>query len=163
MFSNTCCNHPNVRNYGCPSAESSDGSFQNRLVKDQAFCVLHIRRSVNYALHDGAREGLQMREIDQLTQPAVALCLYRVDSPQLSSSRISTQALTGQTSAHSAHAVQRSPRTTRGEGYSLGAGCIAFSGHVRRQAPQPAQRSVTANSFFIPGIPAASPSARRRL
>ncbi len=65
------------------------------------------------------------------------------------------QAETGQTSAHSAHAVQRSSRTIRGEGWSLGAGRIAFSGQVFRQAPQPAQASVTLKVLLIPGIPGA--------
>jgi hypothetical protein len=63
------------------------------------------------------------------------------------------QAATGQTSAHSAHPEQRSSRTTRGEEWSLGAGRMAFSGQVFKQAPQPAQASVTAKIFFTPGTP----------
>jgi hypothetical protein len=76
-----------------------------------------------------------------------------MDTPHSLSSSTSTQAETGQTSAHSAHPEQRSSRTTSGASWPLGAGRIAFSGQVLMQAPHPAQASVTAKIDLTTGIP----------
>jgi hypothetical protein len=96
-----------------------------------------------------------MGEVHELTQYVVALGLYRVNAPHFSSRSTSTQADTGQTSAHSAHPEQRSSRTMSGEEWFFGAGRIAFSGQVFIQAPQPAQASVTAKIVFTTGTPEA--------
>ncbi len=101
---------------GAPQTEGFEPAFEGCFVEDEALRVLGIRRGVDDALGDGARERPEVREVHQPAQDAVALGLYGVDAPQASSRSTSMQAATGQTSAHSAQPVQRSSRTMRGEG-----------------------------------------------
>src|SRR5215217_7549001 len=107
---------------------------------------------MNNSFRDGTGERPEVREVHHPAQDAIALGLYRMDAPHSVSSSTSTQAETGQTSAHSAHPEQRAARTTRGTSWSLGAGRIAFSGQVFMQAPQPAQAAVTAKMDLTTGI-----------
>ena len=99
---------------GASRRRALDPTFESRLVQNQALCVLQVGGGVDHPFRYGAGERSEVREVDQPAQDTVALGLYRMDASHSASSKTSTQAETGQTSAHSAHPEQRSSRTRRG-------------------------------------------------
>src|SRR5215211_4574690 len=112
--------HPDVRDDGSSPAQGFEAISQGRLVEGEGLGVFEICGGVDHTLGHGAGERREVRKVHELAQYAVALGLYRVRaSHSLSALTTSTHAATGQTSAHSAHPVQRSSRTTRGEERSL--------------------------------------------
>jgi hypothetical protein len=84
--------------------------------ENPAIGVFEVGGGVDDALGYGPGERSEVREVHELAQYAVALLLYGVGASHLSSVfTTSTQAATGQTSAHSAQPVHLSSRTMRGE------------------------------------------------
>ena len=104
-----------VGDYGGILAQGFEPVLERRLVEDEARRVLGVGGGVDDALGDGPAQGPEVREVHERAQDAVALALYGVNAPHASSRSTSTQAETGQTSAHSAQPEQRSSSTIRGD------------------------------------------------